>query len=50
MTIGRYVAIREVLGTEWCQRSVKTGLLLIQLGWMSKDEYEQYWKMVKTWG
>lgn len=50
MKIGRYVAIKEVLGTEWCRRAVKTGLLLIQLGWMSKYEYEQYWQMVKTWG
>ena len=50
MTIGRYMEIQEILGTEWCQRAVKTGLLLISLGWMTETEYNNYWKMVKFWG
>lgn len=45
MKFGRYVEIQEILGSEWCQRAVKAGLLLIQLGWMTKDEYEEYWKL-----
>ena len=45
MKWGRYVEIQEVLGFEWCQRAVKTGLLLIDLGWMTKEEYNAYWKL-----
>lgn len=45
MEIKRFVEIREVLGTAWCQRAVKTGLLLIDLHWMTKEEYEEYWKI-----
>lgn len=44
MTINRYLEIREVLGDEWCQRAVKTGLLLVELGWMTEEEYRIYWK------
>lgn len=50
MTIGRFYEINEILGSDWCRRAVLTGLLLIKLGWMTKDEYAQYWKMVKVGG
>lgn len=45
MTIGRYCEIREVLGDEWCRRAVKTGLLLVELGWMTDEEYADYWQI-----
>lgn len=45
MTIGRYYDIQEILGNDWCRRAVKTGLLLVELGWMTKEEYKDYWKL-----
>lgn len=49
MTIRRYLEIREVLGEEWCHRAVMTGILLTQLGWMTEEEYDDYWIMNKDW-
>lgn len=50
MTIGRYCEIREAIGDEWCQQAVKTGLLLVEIGWMTKEEYEAYWKLNVKFG
>ena len=50
MTIRRYAEIQEILGTEWCQRAVKTGLLLVSLCWMTKEEYAEYWKLNVKFG